>query len=110
MWWCGAAERARTTVRTTPRADSVWLLRVDALATEATRPRDSEKEQYAEVFEQMQGVVRERNVYVQPGAVETRAADAEHAPMTEEELRAEPEARERLLQRLQERDGVMTEQ
>ncbi len=69
-----------------------------------------DKPGYAEVFEQMQGVLRERNVYADPGRASAAATDAENAPMTPRELQAELESREVLLQRLRERGGVMTDQ
>ena len=115
-WRAGSLHNGHFDVASTLWALARRLVPLDVLKTKldeyiaAGHLEADEKEQYAEVFEQMQGVMREKNVYVQPGAVETRAADAEHAPMTEEELRTELEARERLLQRLQEQDGVMTDQ
>jgi len=115
-WRAGSLHHGRFDVVATLWALARKLVPFEVLKTKldeyiaAGHLEAEEKEQYAEVFEQMQGVMREKNVYVLPGAVETRAADTEHAPMTEEELRTELDARERLLQRLQERDGVMTDQ
>jgi hypothetical protein len=71
-----------------------------------------EKDAYTEIFEQMRGVVRETNAYADnSSACHTAAAtESENRMMTEEELRAELDKREHMLQEHHGSEGVCTDQ
>ena len=71
-----------------------------------------QKDGYVQTFEQMQGVLRDYNVHNDPAVGDCAGASAEStAMMTPEELRAELQRRELLLQMGQDgRDGQVTDQ
>ena len=58
----------------------------------------------------MQGVMREFNVYATPGSVSAAATDSENAQMSKAELQEELTTREKLMQKLRDREGVWTDQ
>ena len=49
----------------------------------------ADKDTYVETFEQMAGVLRETNVYVEPAAAAAQATEQINIPMGDEELREE---------------------
>ena len=59
-----------------------------------------------EVFEQMQGVHRQQNLYADPTAASSAGTEAANRDMTREELGDELRRREHLLQRLHGVDGA----
>ena len=63
-----------------------------------------------EILEQMHGVIRESNVYADPGAARAAATEEANRPMNLEELQEELRRREALLQRLHGEDGGCTDQ
>ena len=70
-----------------------------------------DKDGCVETFEQMQGVMRESNVYVDPSVRGAASgADAENMQMTPDELQAELDKRERQMQTLDGQEGVCTDQ
>ena len=102
-------------------ASTLWALARRQLPLEVMRQKldeyeaagyieENEKEGYVETFEQMQGVLREYNVHAEPGATGGTGAQGEQAMMGPEELRAELERREALLQRLHDTGGQWTDQ
>ena len=66
-------------------------------------------DEYVEVFERMQGVVREQNVFADPMASAIATEDA-NRPMSMVELQAELASRETLMQSLHEQEGAWTDQ
>ena len=66
-----------------------------------------EKDAYVEHFERMQGVLREHNVHADESA---GAGEAQEGMMTTEELKAELQLRERLLQTIHGASAAMTAQ
>ncbi len=65
---------------------------------------------HVEVFEQMRGVIRESNIFADPGVASAKATEEENRPMSDAELRAEVALREKLMQRMHEQDGAWTDQ
>ena len=63
-----------------------------------------------EVFEQMQGVLRETNAYAANGPAAAAATEAANTPMTEAELREELARREQLMRTLDGQDNLWTDQ
>ena len=60
----------------------------------------NEKDAFVELFEQMQGVLRERNAYADPSASSAARTDDANRPLTDEELREELGSREHLMQQV----------
>ena len=69
-----------------------------------------DKDTYIETFEQMAGVLRETNAFVEPAAAAAQATEEANAPMGDEELQEELRRRERLMQTLNGVDNVCTDQ
>ena len=63
-----------------------------------------------EVFEQMQGVIRQQNIFADPATASAIATEEENRPMSEVELQAELALREKLMQSLHGQEGAWTDQ
>ena len=71
---------------------------------------ETEYDRYVEVFEQMQGVVREQNVFADPAVASAAATEEANRPMSDAELREELARREKLMQTRAEKEGAATDQ
>ena len=61
--------------------------KLDAYIAEDSLPPD-QKDRYIELFEQMQGTVREHNIYADPATTNAAATETANSQMSRQELQA----------------------
>ena len=65
---------------------------------------------YAEVFEHMQNCIRQQNVFADPNVASVQSTEQENTDMTDEELDAELQRREKLMKTLDGKEDCWTDQ
>jgi hypothetical protein len=71
---------------------------------------ESRYDEYVEVFEQMQGAIRQQSIFADPAAASAFATEEANRPMSDAEPQAELASREKLMQTLHEQEGAWTDQ
>ena len=71
---------------------------------------ETKYDEYVRVFEQMQGIIRESNVFADPDISNAKATEEENRPMSRAELKADLARRENLMQQGDNKENSQTDQ